>query len=648
MVESRAMRSPRESGPTRQQDLGVAQLGWLAAAVFVVSAGYGALMPLIPDWLRPLMGDADPAALARHVGYLSGIYTAGILLGAPLWGMLADRLGRARVLLGGLIGYVASLLPLLRPESLGVVGIYALRGATGFFVAAVVPVVPALVAQYTPESIRARRFAWLGAMSLLGFLFGPGLNAAAERLVGLGFLSVLVQGSSTTLVIALSAALGALMMLGLAATLPAPSSLGEADAADHDGAPRSRSLALWILNGVVMFVLAGFELGIVLQGQRHPDLSSREVSLMVAECSLVMLGVNAVLFFTGLLERADPRRVLACGMVLGIAGLLMLARHGSEMWLYVGVSFTAAGTGLVLPTLAYLAAGTSARRLGAAARYRDGRARRGSRPRTNTGIGRHRMAIRRCDAEHLCVAVDSTGRHPRAAAHSAALVASQPRPGERFTVPHFSHFHGNRTMRLILMSLLAALALSLSGCGYNDFQRLDEQTKSAWSEVLNQYQRRADLIPNIVATVKGETNFEQETLTRVVEARAKATSIQATPELVNNPEAFQKFQAAQSELSGALSRLLVVSENYPQLKANQAFQDLRAQLEGTENRITVARGRYVKAVQDYNVLTRSFPTNITAKLFSYVVKPNFSVADEKAMAAPPQVDFGASAPAARP
>ncbi|MFO7074066.1 LemA family protein, partial [Pseudomonas aeruginosa] len=135
-------------------------------------------------------------------------------------------------------------------------------------------------------------------------------------------------------------------------------------------------------------------------------------------------------------------------------------------------------------------------------------------------------------------------------------------------------------MRLILMSLLAALALSLSGCGYNDFQRLDEQTKSAWSEVLNQYQRRADLIPNIVATVKGETNFEQETLTRVVEARAKATSIQATPELVNNPEAFQKFQAAQSELSGALSRLLVVSENYPQLKANQAFQDLRAQLEG--------------------------------------------------------------------
>jgi LemA protein len=198
-------------------------------------------------------------------------------------------------------------------------------------------------------------------------------------------------------------------------------------------------------------------------------------------------------------------------------------------------------------------------------------------------------------------------------------------------------------MRSVLQAFVALLLLQLSGCGYNDFQRLDEQTKSAWSEVLNQYQRRADLIPNIVATVKGEASFEQDTLTKVVEARAKATSIQATPELINNPEAFQKFQAAQNELSGALSRLMVVSENYPQLRANQAFQDLRVQLEGTENRITVARGRYVKAVQDYNVLARSFPTNLTAKMFSYDVKPNFTVADEKAISAPPKVDFATPA-----
>lgn len=206
-------------------------------------------------------------------------------------------------------------------------------------------------------------------------------------------------------------------------------------------------------------------------------------------------------------------------------------------------------------------------------------------------------------------------------------------------------------MRLIprAAALLGVLALSLglTGCGYNDFQRLDEQVKSGWSEVLNQYQRRSDLIPNIVATVKGEANFEQETLTKVVEARARATGIQATPELINDPEAFAKFQAAQGELTGALSRLMVTVEQYPNLKANQGFQDLRVQLEGTENRITVARGRYVKAVQDYNVLARSFPSNLTAMVFGYAVKPNFAVQNEAQISVPPTVSFDKpAAPAA--
>jgi len=194
------------------------------------------------------------------------------------------------------------------------------------------------------------------------------------------------------------------------------------------------------------------------------------------------------------------------------------------------------------------------------------------------------------------------------------------------------------TLRVLLAT--AVLTASLSGCGYNDFQRLDEQTGSAWSEVLNQYQRRADLVPNLVATVKGEANFEQETLARVIEARAKATGIQVTPETLNNPEAMQQFQAAQSQLSSALSRLLVVSENYPSLKANQGFADLRVQLEGTENRITVARNRYIKSVQDYNVLSRSFPSNLTAMVMGYKPKANFSVANEAAISAPPKVDFG--------
>ena len=189
--------------------------------------------------------------------------------------------------------------------------------------------------------------------------------------------------------------------------------------------------------------------------------------------------------------------------------------------------------------------------------------------------------------------------------------------------------------------LILAAALALSGCGYNQFQSLDEASKSAWSEVLNQYQRRADLVPNIVATVKGEASFEQDTLTKVVEARAKATAVQVTPETLNDPQAFQRFQQAQGELSSALSRLLVVSERYPDLKANQAFRDLRVTLEGTENRITVARNRYIESVQEYNVLARSFPSNITAKIFSYSPKPNFTVQNEAQISTPPTVDFSA-------
>ena len=197
----------------------------------------------------------------------------------------------------------------------------------------------------------------------------------------------------------------------------------------------------------------------------------------------------------------------------------------------------------------------------------------------------------------------------------------------------------HRTAFLTRFSAAILLVIGLSGCGYNDFQKLDEQSKSAWSEVLNQYQRRADLIPNIVASVKGEVDFEQGTLVQVIEARSKATSIQVTPEMVNDPAAMAKFQAAQGEVSNALSRLMVVVEKYPDLKANQAFSDLRVQLEGTENRITVARNRYIGAIQEYNVLARSFPTNLTAKVFSYAPKAGFQVENEAAIANPPAVDF---------
>ncbi len=201
-------------------------------------------------------------------------------------------------------------------------------------------------------------------------------------------------------------------------------------------------------------------------------------------------------------------------------------------------------------------------------------------------------------------------------------------------------------MRHLALRFGLVLALfGLGGCGYNDLQRNDETIKASWSEVLNQYQRRADLVPNLVNTVKGYASHEKEVLTRVTEARAKVSSIQATPELINNPQAFAKFTAAQSEMSSALSRLLVVSENYPNLKADAGFRDLQAQLEGTENRITVARNRYIQAVKDYNLTVRQFPSNLTAKMFGFDVKPNFAVENEKEIAQPPKVDFGSPAPA---
>lgn len=201
-------------------------------------------------------------------------------------------------------------------------------------------------------------------------------------------------------------------------------------------------------------------------------------------------------------------------------------------------------------------------------------------------------------------------------------------------------------MRKVFLALLATL--SLSGCGYNEFQRLDEAVTASWSEVVNNYQRRADLIPNLIATVKGAADFERSTLEAVVNARASVGQLKVTPEVLNDPAAFANFEKAQASLSSALSRLLVVAEAYPQLRATQQFSELAAQLEGAENRITVARGRYIKAVEAFNVAVRSFPNNLTAMMFGYKPKPNFTVANEKDISVAPKVDFGKSAPAPVP
>lgn len=355
----------RRSGKTAEPaGLRAVQLAWLAAAVFIVSAGYGALLPVLPGWLASMMPGVNAAEVGRHVGFLSGVYAAGVLLGAPLWGVASDRLGRGRILIIGLAGYVASLLLLLVPAMAGLWGIYALRGMTGFFVAAVVPVVAALVAEHTPEKQRARRFAWLGAMSLLGFLLGPALSVVATW-VGPWVAGAEVSAAfSARVVLVLSALLGAVMMLGLAGTLPASPAADAAVQNKPAGSARGHAAALLWLSGVVMFVLAGFELGIVLQGQQQSGQSSRQAAIMLAECSLVMLGVNALLFITSMLEKISARILIGAGLLLAMLGLVVLAVDRSDAWMYLGVSLTSAGTGLVLPVIAYLAAGASPQRLG--------------------------------------------------------------------------------------------------------------------------------------------------------------------------------------------------------------------------------------------------------------------------------------------
>ena len=364
------MQAATAGGPaTADQRAGLrsVQMAWLAGSVFIVSAGYGALLPVLPGWLASMMPGASASEVARHVGFLSGVYAAGVLLGAPLWGIVSDRVGRGRILIIGLVGYVASSLLLMIPSMVGgsgIAGLYALRGTTGFFVAAVVPVVAALVAEHTPQDKRARRFAWLGAMSLLGFLFGPALSAVANELGPWVTDAAVSSALLARVVLVLSALLGGVMMVGLAASLPAALVAGVPAEVETASPLPGHPLALLWLSATVMFVLAGFELGIVLQGQQQAGQSSRQAAIMLAECSHVMLGVNALLFITSLLEKMSARVLMGAGLLLAVVGLAMLAVGRADAWMYLGVSLTAAGTGLVLPVIAYLAASASPQKLG--------------------------------------------------------------------------------------------------------------------------------------------------------------------------------------------------------------------------------------------------------------------------------------------
>lgn len=345
--------------PAGHASLRRSEVAWLAMAVFVVAAGYGALLPVLPGWLMLMLPAATPVDIARLIGFASGVYAMSVLVGAPLWGLISDRVGRNLVLITGFSGYVVSLMALLVPGWVGIGGLYVLRGSTGFFVATIVPLVSVIVAERTLEAQRARRFAWLGSMSLLGFLVGPAAIAAAGWLASSAGTRELAPALIAQIVVLLTAAFGGVTMIGLLRVLQA--SPVAARLRERPGAGRryQSGLPLWGLSGGVMFVLAAFELGILLEGLRSPQVSSRDVALMFAECSLVMLAVNALLFFTPILNSKSAHRLLGMGLLLAMAGLAVLSNQPVHGWMYLGVSLTAAGTGLVLPVVSYLAAGVA-------------------------------------------------------------------------------------------------------------------------------------------------------------------------------------------------------------------------------------------------------------------------------------------------
>ena len=349
--------------PVIHASLRRSEVAWLAAAVFVVSAGYGALLPVLPGWLMLLLPAATHLEIARHVGFASGVYAMGVLLGAPLWGFISDRFGRNLVLMTGFAGYVVSLLALLVPGWVGIEGLYILRGSTGFFVAAIVPLVSVIVAERTLEAQRARRFAWLGSMSLLGFLVGPAAIVAAGWIASSVGTGEPVPAVVAQIVVLLTAVFGGFTMIGLLRVLRARPVRAQLPERPGEGRRYQSSVPLWGFGTVVMFVLAAFELGILVAGLRNPQVSSREVALMFAECSQVMLAVNALLFFTPILNPKSAHRLAGVGLLVAMAGLVVLWYQPAHGWIYLGVSLTAAGTGLVLPVVSYLAAGVSSAEL---------------------------------------------------------------------------------------------------------------------------------------------------------------------------------------------------------------------------------------------------------------------------------------------
>jgi predicted MFS family arabinose efflux permease len=650
----------------------------LMLSVFTVSLGFGIVLPLLPYAIERLLGiGGDPTQVSRSTGLLTGLYTLSIFLFAPAWGRLSDRYGRRSILLIGLIGFGATMGIFAFIENLP--AIYAERFLSGMFAAAVTPVALATIGDLVAtEESRARRLTLVSLAGISGFLFGPMLGVFIAR-VAANLLPSVTAAESLGLPLAGTAFLALFVALATALTVPATKG--------GDPAPnRNQSVsavAAWLvpkLLALTFIVAAGvgvFEVGLALRGKQELGLTQYQIAVMFTTCSLVMFVAQAIVF-SPWVEPATTRWFIAPALAVLAGGLFLVPRASDFTLMLAVIGAVAASAGVLSPILTYwisskagrtqgaqLGKQTSAASLGAAVGAAAGgllyevawlpdasfllvtaitmlgillsldlpnrlMTRTFGADTDDTDMDDRAKRARQCGRilQHACQTSNSTD-------HRAQNIASQSRLRGNFMLGPI----GKVARKARMLLVIPLLSLLVTGCGFNNIPTYEEQAKAKWSDVLNQYQRRSDLIPNLVETVKGFAKQESAVLEAVTAARAQATSIQVNASTITDPDVFKKFQEAQAQLSGSLGRLLAISESYPDLKSNQNFLALQSQLEGTENRIAVARRDYIEAVRLYNTELRTLPGRIWASIFYTSNKPmeEFTVADSVKQT--PQVKF---------
>jgi predicted MFS family arabinose efflux permease len=650
----------------------------LMLSVFTVSMGYGIVLPLLPYLIERLLGaGGDATQIARSTGLLAGLYTLSLFLFAPLWGRISDRLGRRNILLIGLIGFSATMVTFALIQNLAAV--YAERFLSGLFAAAVTPVALAAIGDLAAtEEARARRLTFVSLSGIVGFLTGPTLGVYVTRSAA-SILPFFGKAGSLAAPLAGMAILAFLVAAAVAIAVPGRKS--------HDGAPRRVKRATlatpWLvpkLLSLAFIVSAGvgvFEVGLALRGKQELGLTQYQIALMFTECSLVMFVVQAIVF-SPWIKPETTRRFIAPALAVLAAGLFMVPRASDFTLMLAVIAAVAASAGILSPILTYWISTKAGNAQGAELGMQTGASSLGVALGSAAGGLLFNFAPLP-DAPFLLVTVLALLGVGLSLGLPAVLATPKSRKSTDDVDPDVgiprapenyhdrppktrriadlsqryagaaSQFYSRRTIMfgsIVSVSRKARLALViplfgllLSGCGVNNIPTYEEQAKAKWSDVLNQYQRRSDLIPNLVETVKGFAQQERTVLEEVTAARASATSIQVNASTITDPATFKKFQDSQAQLSGALGRLLAVSESYPDLKSNQNFLALQSQLEGTENRIAVARHDYIEAVRLYNTELKTLPGSIWASILYSSKKPMEEFTVDDTVKRLPQVKF---------